>query len=142
MGCEPFGAAAQLVLGGTFVMREASNAYLVAHNLRREFRPYTRAEVSQLPKERRGVYAIWRPRSGSERLECVYVGESRTCVRRRLLEHLSSEEPNVELRNQLQLYRTIVVFSVEFTGDAAATLLLETELIRTWRPKTNQNKLE
>ena len=122
-------------------MREASNAYLAAHNLRRELRPYTRAEVSRLPHDRRGVYALWRPRSGSERLECLYVGESRTCVRRRLLEHLSSKEPNEALRNQLQLYRTVVVFSVAFTEDAAETLLMETELIRAWQPKTNEKGL-
>ena len=122
-------------------MREESNAYLAAHNLRREFRPYTRAEVSRLPNDRRGVYALWRPRSGSERLECLYVGESRTCVRRRLLEHFSSKEPNEALRNQLQLYRTVVVFSVEFTEDAAETLLMETELIRAWQPKTNQKNV-
>ena len=122
-------------------MREESNAYLAAHNLRRELRPYTRAEVSRLPHDRRGVYALWRPRSGSERLECLYVGESRTCVRRRLLEHLSSKEPNEALRNQLQLYRTVVVFSVAFTEDAAETLLMETELIRAWQPKTNEKGL-
>lgn len=122
-------------------MREASNPYVTAYNLRRELRPYTRAEVSRLPNDRCGVYTLWRPRSGSERPECLYVGESRTCVRRRLLEHLSSNEPNEELRHQLQLYRTVVVFSVEFTADTAETLVMEAELIRAWQPKTNRKNL-
>ena len=70
------------------------------------------------------------------RNECLYVGESTTCVRRRLLQHHSNAQ-NDGLHSQLRMFRSIVQFSVEFTEDAEETLFLETELIREWKPKTN-----
>jgi len=35
------------------------------------------------------------------------------------------------------MFRPIIQFSVEFTEDAEETVLLESELIREWKPKTN-----
>ena len=64
-----------------------------------------------------------------------------TCVRRRLLQHLSDEE-NPELRKQLHLFRDIVQFSVVFTEGRQETLTLETTVIREWQPETNRYKLK
>ena len=76
-------------------------------------------------------------KTGTEgRNECLYVGESTTCVRRRLLQHHSNAQ-NEGLHSQLRMFRSIVQFSVEFTEDAEETVSLESELIREWKPKTN-----
>ena len=42
-----------------------------------------------------------------------------------------------EFLSQLRMFRSIIQFSVEFTENAQETVLLETELIREWKPKTN-----
>ena len=44
--------------------------------------PFTRKRLLDLPPSRAGVYALWS--AGSR---CLYVGMSRVCIRRRLLEH-------------------------------------------------------
>ena len=62
---------------------------------------------------------------------------SDTCVRRRLLEHLS-RETNPELRYMLRLYRDTVEFSVALTGNEDETLTLEDEIIKAWKPVTNR----
>ena len=73
--------------------------------------------------------------------ERLYVGQSTTCVRRRLIQHLSNEE-NPELRRQLRMFRDLVQFSVVFTVGQTETLALETTLIREWQPETNRYKLK
>ena len=122
-------------------MRDNVTPYVLQYQLKRNLRPFTRAEIQQLPRERSGVYALWRPTGTEGRHECLYVGESTTCMRRRLLQHYDGAT-NPELYAQLRMFRAIVQFSVEFTSGAEETVLLETELIRSWQPKTNKNKLE
>ena len=47
---------------------------------------FNREQLLQLASDQTGVYALWVPEGGPD--ECLYVGMSYTCVRRRLLEHL------------------------------------------------------
>ncbi len=101
--------------------------------------PFTRDTVLQLPKGRCGLYAIWLP-DDIGGYKHLYAGVSTTCVRRRLLQHLSNEQ-NPELRIQLRTFGELIHFSVVFTDDPDQTLALETDLIRTWQPETNRNKL-
>ena len=112
------------------------------YQLEREMRPFEVSEVRRLPRERAGVYALWAP-AGAEggRPECLYVGMSEACVRRRLRQHLQAET-NPELRRQLRLFRDIVMFSVAFTHGRQETLDLETAVIRDWLPLTNRLKLK
>lgn len=113
--------------------------FTVKYQLERERTPFTREAVSQLPKGRCGLYAIWLT-DNSGGYERLYAGISKTCVCRRLLEHLSDEQ-NPELRIQLRMFGELIYFSVAFTEDPEQTLELETELIREWQPETNRNKL-
>ena len=122
-------------------MRENVTPYILQYQLKRNLRPFTREELLKLPTGQSGVYALWRKTGTKGRNECLYVGESTTCVRRRLLQHHDGTT-NPDLQAQLRLFRAIILFSVEFTQGAEETVLLETELIRAWKPKTNRNKLE
>ena len=97
--------------------------------------PFSREQLLQLTRDQAGVYALWVPEGGLD--ECLYVGMSDTCVRRRLLEHLNRED-NPELRNLLRLYRDTVKFSIALTGDEDETLSLEDEIIKAWKPVTNR----
>jgi len=110
--------------------------YALQYQLKRNPRPFTREEILQLPTGQKGVYVLWRKTGTEGRNECLYVGESTTCVRRRLLQHYSNAQ-NDGLHSQLRMFRRIIHFSVEFTADAEETRLLESELIRAWQPKTN-----
>lgn len=105
------------------------------YELERQRRPFNRREVRQLPGERSGVYALWLPGGGPG--ECLYVGMSQSCLRRRLLQHLS-HETNPQLREQLRLFHNIVEFSAAYTGSQDETLSLEDDIIRAWRPQTNR----
>ena len=115
--------------------------FSVKYRLERELQPFTREVLLQLPKDRCGLYALWLPTGTDDAPERLYVGESTTCVRRRLLQHLSNEE-NPELRRQLRMFPDLVQFSVVFTEDEQETLALETTVIRDWQPKTNRYKLK
>ena len=107
------------------------------YRLERELRPV---------HPRRGAAAAARPiwavrplaaaetEGGHERL---YLGMSTTCVRRRLLDHLSNET-NPDLRRELRLFRDRVEFSAVFTTGERETRDLETALIRDWQPETNR----
>ena len=110
------------------------------YQLEREFRPFNRDEVRQLPRRRAGVYALWLPVTGERRHECLYVGMSEVCVRQRLLQHLQNET-NPELRRQLRLFHEIVMFSAAFTYGREETVALETAVIQDWQPSTNRIKL-
>ena len=110
------------------------------YQLERNLRPFNRDEIRRLPKDRTGVYALWLPTETKCAYDCLYVGMSDACVRRRLLQHLSSES-NPGLRRQLHLFRDIVQFSAAFTKGRVETLDLETAVIRDWRPETNRNKV-
>ena len=109
------------------------------YQLEQERFPYNRDQIWKLERDRTGVYALWVPNGGPD--ECLYVGMSDTCIRRRLLEHLN-REPNPELRNMLRLYRNTVEFSTAFTGDQDETLSLEDDIIRAWQPVTNQKGIK
>ena len=102
--------------------------------------PFTRERVSHLPRNRCGLYAIWLPTGYEDEYERLYAGLSKTCVRRRLLEHLSDEK-NPKLRQHLRIFGELIHFSVAFIEDPEQTHALETELIRDYKPQTNRNKL-
>ncbi len=101
--------------------------------------PFNRDQISKLERNRTGVYALWVPDGGPD--ECLYVGMSETCIRRRLLEHLN-REANPELSNLLRLYSDTVEFSTAFTGDQDETLTLEDDIIRAWQPVTNRKGIK
>ena len=118
-----------------------TNPFSAKYRLERERQPFTREAVLQLPKDRCGLYALWLPTDMDDAPERLYIGESTTCVRRRLLQHLSDEE-NPELRKQLRMFPDLVQFSVVFTEGRQETLALETTLIRELQPETNRYKLK
>lgn len=118
-----------------------TNPFSVKYQLERDLQPFTREVLLQLPKDRCGLYALWLPTGTDDAPERLYVGESTTCVRRRLLQHLSDEE-NPELRKQLRMFPDLVQFSVVFTEERQETLELETTLIRELQPETNRYKLK
>ncbi len=111
------------------------------YRLERDRQPFTREAVLQLPKDRCGLYALWLPTGVKEAPERLYIGVSTTCVRRRLLQHLSNED-NPELRKELRMFPDLVQFSVVFTEGRQETLDLETTLIRELQPETNRYKLK
>ena len=118
-----------------------TNPFSVKYRLERELQPFTREVLLQLPKDRCGLYALWLPTGTDDAPERLYVGESTTCVRRRLLQHFSNEE-NPELRRQLRMFPDLIQFSVVFTEGREETLALETTLIRELQPETNRYKLK
>ena len=118
-----------------------TNAFSVKYRLERERQPFTREVLLQLPKNRCGVYALWLPTGTSDAPERLYIGQSTTCVRRRLLQHLS-DETNPKLREELRMFPDHVQFSVVFTEGRQATLALETMVIRELQPGTNRYKLK
>ena len=118
-----------------------TNPFSVKYRLARERQSFTRKAVLQLPKNRCGLYALWLPTGAEDAPERLYIGVSTTCVRRRLLQHLSDEE-NPELRRQLRMFPDLVQFSVVFTEGRQETLALETTLIREMQPETNRYKLK
>ena len=117
------------------------NSFAVKYRLGRERKPFTREVVLQLPKDRCGLYALWLPTGAEDAPERLYVGASTTCVRRRLLQHLSNEE-NPELRRELCMFPNLIEFSVVFTEGRPETLALETTLIREMQPEANRYKLK
>ena len=118
-----------------------TNPFSVEYRLERERQSFTRETVLQLPKNQGSLYALWLPTGTEDVPECLYVGESTTCVRRRLLQHLSDED-NPELRKQLRMFPDLVQFSVVFTEGRQETLALETALIQKLQPETNRYKLK
>lgn len=110
------------------------NLFALKYQLERETSPFRRAEVQGLPRDRQGVYALWLP--AGDIPECLYVGISTTCIRRRLLDHISSET-NPELRRQLRMFRETVRFSAAFTDSDEQTRKLEAALVSDWQPLCN-----
>ncbi|MCY3801425.1 MAG: GIY-YIG nuclease family protein [Chloroflexi bacterium] len=110
------------------------------YRLEKEVHPFNRDQVAKLPKDRTGVYALWLPNEIEDAYDCLYVGISTTCIRRRLLQHITNET-NPKLRRQLRMFRDIVRYSVAFTEGHQETLALETAVIRDWQPETNRAKL-
>ena len=118
-----------------------TNPFSVKYRLESERQPFARDVVLQLPKDRCGLYALWLPTGTDDAPERLYVGQSTTCVRRRLLQHLSDED-NPDLRRQLRMFRGLVQFSVVFTAGARETFELERTLIRDWQPETNRYRFK
>lgn len=112
------------------------NLFALKYSLERELRPFTRGEVRTLPRNRRGVYALWLASGANEIHACLYVGISTTCARRRLLDHLSSET-NPELRRHYRLFPDVIRFTVAFTASDEQTRELEAALIQDWQPECN-----
>ena len=110
------------------------NPFALKYQLERNLRPFRREDVQRLPRHRQGVYALWLP--AGELPECLYVGISTTCVRRRLLDHLSNET-NDDLRRELRLFGDDVRFGVAFTDDYAQTRELEARVVSDWQPRCN-----
>ncbi len=117
--------------------------FRVKYQLEQKRELFRHEAVLRLPKGRFGLYAFWlltgSGEEGDVAYEPLYVGESTTCIRRRLLQHLSHEE-NPGLRSELRLFGEFCYFSTAFTEAREETLALETALIREWQPATNRNK--
>ena len=89
-----------------------------------------------MPTDRIGVYAFWLIAGEDEIHGCLYVGISETCVRLRLLSHISNET-NAELRRQFRMFGDAIRFTVAFTTSDDQTRELEASLIRDWQPECN-----
>ena len=109
------------------------------YQLERERRPFNGEQLQPMERDHTGGYALWLPGGGPD--ECLYVGMSDTCIRRRLLQHLNNET-NPELRDLLRLYRDTVEFSTAYTGAEDETLSLEDDIIKAWQPVTNRKGLQ
>ena len=101
--------------------------------------PFNADELRDFAWRQTGVYALWLPDGGHD--ECLYVGISDTCLRRRLREHLN-HETNPKLRKLLRLYKDSVEFSIALTGNEDEILDLEDEIIKAWRPVTNRKGIK
>lgn len=102
---------------------------------------YRRDAVRRLPPNRIGLYAIWLPSEHiADEWDCIYVGKSEACIRRRLLDHLRAAEPNYRLRRLIRLFSSDARFSVAYTATTAETNELETAVIRDWDPEANLAK--
>ena len=112
------------------------NLFTLKYSLERDFRPFTRQELLTLPRDRLGVYAFWLVDDADEIQACLYVGISTTCMRRRLLSHLSNES-NEGLRRQFRMFGDSVRFTAAFTATAEQTRELEAALIRDWQSAHN-----
>ena len=120
--------------------RYATTPFALKYRLQRERIPYTDQQVRQLPMNKTGVYALWLPSEIPGAPDCLYVGKSETCIRRRLGEHLKPNEDNPILRTELRNNRDIAQFSVAYTANAEETDALETHVIRDWDPPANRYK--
>lgn len=116
--------------------------FALRYQLERGFRPYTRGEVQRLPRNRCGVYAIWTPSEYDASPTPLYIGKSETCVRRRLLDHLSENEPNSVLRLEMRYHIPAhIQFTAAYTTSPAETDALETAMIAEFLPPANRNKM-
>ena len=114
--------------------------FTARYQLQRNLRAFTRQEVRRLERERLGLYALWLPGASKDAPECLYVGMSATCVRRRLLDHLADEQ-NPELAREFRLFGgapTRISFSVAYTETEVETRSLEAAVIADWSPRTNR----
>ena len=122
-------------------MNNRSTALALKYKLQHNRIPFERQRVLHLPRGRSGVYALWLPSvEMADWHDCIYVGKSETCVRRRLLDHLGADA-NPKLRKLLYSFRELVEFSVAFTKTVEETDALETTVIRDWQPNANRNKI-
>ena len=114
-----------------------TSPFALKFQLERDLLPLAREEVRKLERKRTGLYVLWVPAESGGGNEYIYVGMSRSCLRRRLLQHLSNEK-NPKLRTELQLFRDVVMFSTAFTLSREETRPLEKQVIADWQPFTNR----
>ena len=120
---------------------DRTSAFALRVRLTEERISYTRENVRALPKNRIGLYAIWLPSEYvADDWDCVYVGKSEACVRRRLLDHLRLSERNYGLRRLIKLFGNGAKFSVAYTATTTETDELETAVIQAWDPEANLAK--
>ena len=117
------------------------NLFTVKHQLQYDTRPYNRDEVRKLPENLTGLYAIWLPDGAPGSNEPLYVGMSDTCIRTRLLQHLSKEEPNQELRAELRMFRDSVQFSFTCIQGREEIFGFERAVTKAFQPNTNRMNL-
>ena len=115
-----------------------SNPFSLKYQLERNLRPFNKEEVRKLEKGRIGLYTIWVPDESGGGNEYIYTGMSRSCLRRRLMDHLRETETNTKLRNEVRLFRDVVKFSVAYTESKEETRALEKNVIADWKPFTNR----
>ena len=116
----------------------STSPFALKYQLEQDLRPYNREEVLKLEQDRAGLYVIWVPAESGGGYEYIYAGMSRTCLRRRLRNHLSKREPNPKMRNEIELFRDVVMFSIAYTQTREETRPLEKHIIADWRPFTNR----
>ena len=119
----------------------SASSFALKYQLEQNLRPYNREEVLKLKKNQTGLYVIWVPAEAGGGYEYIYAGMSRTCLRRRLRQHLSPSEGNAKLSGEIHLFRDIVMFSVAYTQTREETHPLEKHLIADWQPFTNRQGL-
>ena len=120
--------------------QHGTTPFALKYRLQRERLRYTDSQVRQLPLDKTGVYALWLPSEIPGAPDCLYVGKSETCIRRRLRDHLKDNESNPILRTEIRNNRDIAQFSVAYTASAEETDALETHVIRDWDPPANRYK--
>ena len=117
------------------------NLFTVKHQLQNNMQPYNRDQVRKLPENLTGLYAIWLPDGAPDANEPLYVGMSDTCIRTRLLQHLSREETNLELRAELRMFRDSVRFSFVCIGGREEIFAFERAVTKSFQPNTNRMNL-
>ena len=115
-----------------------SNPFALKYQLERNLCPFNKEEVWKLEKKRFGLYTIWVPAESGGGNEYIYTGMSRSCLRRRLMDHLRETETNPKLRNEVKLFRDVIKFSVAYTNSKEETRRLEKSVIADWKPFTNR----
>ena len=116
----------------------SSNPFALKYQLEQDLRPFNKEEVQKLEKKRFGLYTIWAPAESGGENEYIYTGMSRSCLRSRLMDHLRETETNPKLRNEVRLFRDVVMFSVAYTSTKEETRRLEKDVIADWKPFTNR----
>ncbi len=117
-------------------MDDEPTFHTARHRLQTARVRYTRANVRALPNDGFGVYSIW-----SGYYDCLYVGKSEVSVKERLLYHLSAQEDNPCLRQELRTASDYAEFSMCLTSSAEWADELETLLIRDMDTKCNRYKV-
>ena len=116
----------------------ATSPFALKYQLEQSLRTYNREELQKLEWNRIGLYVIWVPAEAGGGYQYIYTGMSRSCLRRRLREHLGKEK-NPELRRDLNLFRDVAMFSVAYTQSREETRPLEKHVIADWQPLTNRD---
>ena len=116
----------------------STSPFALKYQLERNLRTYNREEVRKLEHNQIGLYVLWVPAEAGGGFQYIYTGMSRSCLRRRLREHLGKEK-NPKLRRDLQLFRDVAMFSVAYTRSREETRPLEKHVIADWQPLTNRD---